>query len=320
MEAGLRRARLPTQFEQFPDGWVSYLKVREFTADIAAREGIPDLGLQRFDTRQVLHSSFRDPLLMEPTLLRALQLMPSLSKRQTTGVGIWLKFVGEHVRLCVKMPLSAAFPGHDIAETRTLRLAEGVVRSFAGPRYRSARVLLNVRARDLRFDLESAFDGAPVYTDEPCSAIEFPRKLLQTARNADIAHPGSSAGAGHDEELPTSVATCLQSCLKPYLPDGYPHIGLAAEISGYSVRSLQRRLKEERTSYAQVVDKARCRVAMSTLREDRFSLTQIAEQLGYSEHSAFTRAFRRWTGMAPSQYRAEGANQPIAGQQVRQSL
>ncbi|MGD8906263.1 MAG: helix-turn-helix transcriptional regulator, partial [Gammaproteobacteria bacterium] len=66
----------------------------------------------------------------------------------------------------------------------------------------------------------------------------------------------------------------------------------------------QRTLAKEGTTYSEVVDSARCRAALARLREGDVSLARIALQLGYSEHSAFTRAFRRWTGTTPAVYRA----------------
>jgi AraC-like DNA-binding protein len=74
------------------------------------------------------------------------------------------------------------------------------------------------------------------------------------------------------------------------------------------MRNLQRKLATEQTTYSEVVDNVRCRAAMSRLRDSALNLDQIAHRLGYSEHAAFTRAFRRWTGITPSEYRASKAH------------
>ena len=74
-----------------------------------------------------------------------------------------------------------------------------------------------------------------------------------------------------------------------------------------SERSIQRRLNEEHTSYRQLVDEVRKSLAIEHLSRPGTSTTDVAFLLGFSEPSAFTRAFRRWTGAAPTEFRAASA-------------
>jgi AraC-like DNA-binding protein len=312
VDAGLRRARLPTLFEEIPDAWLPYERLRYFTVDMAEREGISALGLipQVSDTQTALSRSFRGPVLSAPTLLQALQRLPSLTSRQTTDIRSWIEPIGDLVRFCLVLPLPLDVPGYDIGETRTLRLMEHIVGAFAGPDFVPTRVLLASRARDLRFNLQSAYGDIPVLTDQPCGAIEFPRALLScTSASADAPRAGSGA-AKPDDAPPGTLSETLEACLEPYLLEGYPHVALAAEIVGCNVRSLQRKLTAEQNTYSEVVDNVRCRAAMSRLRDSELNLNQIAQRLGYSEHSAFTRAFRRWTGTTPNDYQARVENTP----------
>lgn len=71
-----------------------------------------------------------------------------------------------------------------------------------------------------------------------------------------------------------------------------------------SRRSLQRRLAEAEATYQSLVDETRRDMALRYLEDPEKSATDIAFLLGYSQQSAFTRAFRRWTGMSPLQYRS----------------
>jgi AraC-like DNA-binding protein len=71
-----------------------------------------------------------------------------------------------------------------------------------------------------------------------------------------------------------------------------------------SRRSLQRRLAEAEATYQSLVDETRRDMALRYLDDPGKSATDIAFLLGYSQQSAFTRAFRRWTGKSPSQYRS----------------
>ncbi|MFT3859472.1 MAG: AraC family transcriptional regulator [Aquabacterium sp.] len=70
-----------------------------------------------------------------------------------------------------------------------------------------------------------------------------------------------------------------------------------------TLRTLQRRLGEVGTCYRDVLNETRHKLAVSYLRSEQYSVGEIAFLLGFSEVSAFTRAFRRWTGASPREWR-----------------
>jgi AraC-like DNA-binding protein len=82
----------------------------------------------------------------------------------------------------------------------------------------------------------------------------------------------------------------------------HPNIEGVARALGTSPRTLQRRLLEEGTSFRDVVEEVRAELARRYLGE-RVALHDVAFRLGYAEVSAFLRAFKRWTGMTPTQFR-----------------
>jgi AraC-like DNA-binding protein len=77
-----------------------------------------------------------------------------------------------------------------------------------------------------------------------------------------------------------------------------------ADLLAMSRRTFDRRLKSRGTSYRALANEIRFEVACRLLQDTEMSLIQIAAALGYSEASAFTRAFRGWSGQAPSAWRA----------------
>jgi AraC-like DNA-binding protein len=78
---------------------------------------------------------------------------------------------------------------------------------------------------------------------------------------------------------------------------------IAREI-GMSSRTMRRKLADEGSSYQQVLDECRMRQAAFEFRtRPDMSIAQIALRLGYAEHSNFTRAFHRWSGLSPQAYR-----------------
>jgi AraC-like DNA-binding protein len=80
---------------------------------------------------------------------------------------------------------------------------------------------------------------------------------------------------------------------------------LVAAALGMSGRSLQRRLKDFGTSYAELLEETRRELACAYLRSHTYSVTEIAFLLGFDDSSAFARAFRRWTGDTPSGFRSQ---------------
>jgi AraC-like DNA-binding protein len=70
-----------------------------------------------------------------------------------------------------------------------------------------------------------------------------------------------------------------------------------------SVRTLQRRLTDGGMSFRQLRDLARCELAASLLSGTNMPIAEIARRLGFEEPASFSIAFRRWSGLTPSQYR-----------------
>jgi AraC-like DNA-binding protein len=87
-------------------------------------------------------------------------------------------------------------------------------------------------------------------------------------------------------------------------------IRTVAASLGTSVRTLQRRLEEMGLTYAGIMQQVRCASARKLLRNDRRTIGEIAHRLGYSDHAHFTRAFQRWTGSTPRDFR-RGRHDPM---------
>ena len=95
----------------------------------------------------------------------------------------------------------------------------------------------------------------------------------------------------------------VENHLLKVLPSGKVQAATVAEQLGMSARSFTRHLAREGTSFSQILDRLRSRLALRYLEDQRISLQQIAWLLGYSELAAFNHAFRRWFAMSPRQAR-----------------
>ncbi len=100
-----------------------------------------------------------------------------------------------------------------------------------------------------------------------------------------------------------SCIPAVASTIAKQMSRELPTISSTARLLRLTQRTLQRRLGREGISYSEVFDQVRCGLAVRFLGEPSLSVGQVAFILHFSEESAFVRAFKRWTGLTPGQYR-----------------
>ncbi|MFY0690475.1 MAG: AraC family transcriptional regulator [Paracoccaceae bacterium] len=100
-----------------------------------------------------------------------------------------------------------------------------------------------------------------------------------------------------------SIESLARDVIARSLSEGIPRAADVARTLGLSVRSLHRRLAEDGLSFRTVTEETRKELAEGLLRDERYSLSEIAFLTGFSEQSAFNRAFKRWIGRTPAAHR-----------------
>jgi AraC-like DNA-binding protein len=100
-----------------------------------------------------------------------------------------------------------------------------------------------------------------------------------------------------------AVAANVRSLISAQLAEGGPDVAKVASRLGMSLRTLARRLENEGTSFRELVDDTRKQLALELVTRRAATFTEISDQLGFSQVAAFHRAFRRWTGQTPLDYR-----------------
>lgn len=95
----------------------------------------------------------------------------------------------------------------------------------------------------------------------------------------------------------------LKGRLAKLLSQGEANADAACRALKLSRRTLQRRLKAERTSFQRVLHEVRAELAVRYLRDERLKAFEVAMLLGYSSISSFTTAFKSWYNMPPAEYR-----------------
>lgn len=97
----------------------------------------------------------------------------------------------------------------------------------------------------------------------------------------------------------------LRQLFRRYDMCDLPDLNQSAELLGVSSATLRRRLHEEQTSFQKLKDECRLEEASLRLAQQDTSIREIAEHLGYTETSTFHRAFRKWMGVTPGEYRQQ---------------
>jgi AraC-like DNA-binding protein len=254
---------------------------------------------------------------MEPATLDALAFLTSTSATFGEGVRAMLRYQrifseGERYEWVdddegarvVYQPWGAPRPAHRaMAEMFVVDLIDNGARLVGAP-LEGVRVLLAHGApRDRR--AHAALLGVEASFDAPAYAIVIPSRVL--------AMPPASGGHAamaafftrHLEEHLRALApeTTGARTIAALLRGGEADLETLASRLQMSPRTLQRRLADEGVSLRVLAEDAR-RARASALLEGGASIAEVAYTLGYSEPSAFHRAFRRWTRQTPEQFRA----------------
>jgi AraC-like DNA-binding protein len=155
---------------------------------------------------------------------------------------------------------------------------------------------------------------APVYFGAPSNAILFRRDALETpmpgANPARLPALQAALNASLAIARPDDFIGGVVQEIRQGFGRGAAGIDDVAARLGFSRAALYRRLAAEGTDFSTLTEQARKSLAIIYVSQPGIAFTDIAPLLGYSELSAFSRAFTRWTGLSPARYRTRRAAQP----------
>jgi AraC-like DNA-binding protein len=182
------------------------------------------------------------------------------------------------------------------------------VRLVAGPDWQPAKIYLAGGKMPRQDQLETLGDSE-ILCFQGVSGISIPKSLLpQQLPRERIIVASDGSDWSEIETLPDSFVGSLRPVLKSHIRAGVSRISSVADALGISKRTLQRRLREEGSSFSALLDDLRFELAAQLIIDGDYPLIAIAHDLGYREQAHFTRSFRRWTGMSPSEYRSHLQN------------
>lgn len=153
-----------------------------------------------------------------------------------------------------------------------------------------------------------SFFGCPVHFDSDRDALLLSNETLQAPNKLGDESISKFFESHLEIELSkleddSTLDRQIRHFVTQSLSEGMPMLSEVARHFGMSGRSLQRRLSELGYSYQTLVDESRRQLAEQLLRETDFSLVEVAFMTGFSEQSAFARAFKRWAGQTPRNFR-----------------
>jgi AraC-like DNA-binding protein len=171
---------------------------------------------------------------------------------------------------------------------------------FEHERPRGVDELTRVLGCPLRFDCPSNtlwFDVQLAARENPKADPRLFYLLSWFAETVIDDFRSASAGASFREQVLSSIATAANL--------GNASIHSVARALGLESRTFQRRLHAERTSFRELCEEYQQTQAQKLLRQSELNEKEIAARLGYSSLTAFIRAFRRWHGLTPGQFREQ---------------
>ena len=301
----LERAALPADALRHGERLIPLRQAFRFLADTARSERLPDLGLLAGESASIVSLGVAGRLLRHArTLGEGLAAFIRENAKFSSGERWWLDVANDRARLCHAF-VDPSWDGHDEAGQYGIALAVNLIRTVAGPGWSPSDVGLTGAPVGGLTERTTLLRGTCIAFHQLYSWVAFPSELLARPMPPDV-----TAGVPDDldhwnDSAPAAdfVGSVRQVMWSLTSGTGHPSMRKTAVALGVSVRTLQRRLAEDGFSFEQLLQADRLRMATGYLEETDARVLDIALDLGYSDHAHFTRAFRRWTGLTPLEYR-----------------
>jgi len=230
---------------------------------------------------------------------------------------LWLSCQGEMCRLEYRVQHSSIPYKRQDAES-SLGMFANLIRTAFGTHWAPERVEFEHPKPEAWQEHCRVFD-APVLFARGSNALVFRSQVLhQTMPGRDarllalMLESIHRLGASQQPEGQAGITADVKASIRQHLADGAPNIHTISDHLRLPVWSIQRRLAEQGLTFSCLLDQMRQELATWYLRQTSMSLSELALVLGYSEISAFSRAFRRWFGLSPKQWRQAHKRLPEA--------
>jgi len=307
IQALFTQAKLPRDILETPNALIPERSVWALLEKSANHEGIEGFGFLCGVQGAVTEiGDIRNWLASSPTLYDALRNFCRLVQEHSSQSNFWLSEFASETWFC-REGIKEINIGRWQVEQYALTIMVQLIRLAAGPDWRPGKIRLQtdevggINETDLLNDAE-------LYVAQPNTCIAIPKALLSQPLIESAHLPPVNLSAKTTMQTPNELVRdfvgSLRELLKGYLSKEDLQIESIAEIIGTSKRTLQRRLNEKGTSFSEVVSQTRFIIAKDQLENGDQKIIDIAYELGYQDPAHFSRAFYRWAGISPRQFRS----------------
>ena len=301
-EAGLDKSKLAISGARYP--MPSMIRLWKLARD---RTGDPCLGLVVTQhMRPTMLHALGFSWLASPSILVGLERLARYFKVVNTAARVEIR---EQNGVCQLLPIVDLHDTRPTDEAIDAFMAGVVKMCRAMSSEHFAPQLVSLKRKDNgQLDTYVKYFQAPVRfgADEDC--LYFDAESLERpvpAGNDELAYENDRIAERYLTTIDASqVGGKVRELLISLLPSGNANEEVVARNLHRSVSSLQRALKAEGVTYKQILDETRRSLAEQYVRQRQYSLSEIAYLLGFSDQSNFSRAFKRWTGQRPTEFRA----------------
>jgi AraC-like DNA-binding protein len=192
-----------------------------------------------------------------------------------------------------------------------MAVAYNIMASLCGPKWRPSEVLL-CRAQPDDTTPYRRFFRAPVRFDTDQTALVFAASWLNhplTGADAQLRRLLQAQVDAYEANGDGDIVARLRRVLRTLLVNGSGAQEQVAALFSMHRRTLNRRLQARNTTFHALVEETRFEIARHYLELTRLPVVEIANALDYADASAFTRAFRRWSGTTPGAWRASAVEE-----------
>jgi len=302
IERRLNDSRIPSAMLDDPENLLPLAHLLNFLDFNAKAEGIGDLGLRAASQSNITGLGLFGRILMQSASLnialdKAIRLIPQFN----SGQRIWIDRWQGQARIRHHLPRIAG-EGRRYGNQFTMLMIMDLMRQAAGPQWQPAEIQLEAGVDDpgiyesLGVRLRESNVAAIV-----CDHHLLGRPLLGSSQTELRVEDTTTFARGAP---PDNFIDSIRQVISTYMRNDMIGIEQIAAAVGLGSRTLQRRLRERGMDYSELVAATRLSLARKLLDDRGIPVTDIAQELGYSDAANFTRAFRKWTGLAPSVYRA----------------
>lgn len=305
--AALEQAGLSRDGLQSPDARISVAESRRLWEAAQAQINNEAFGLDvPRHSRQTTFHALGYAFMASDTMLSALERVARFGSMVSDAASVELCEKPEWVEVRWH-PAAPPFTPAESAMEAMLSMILRSCRKIRGATFSPVEVDL-CRAKPALIKPFEDFFGCPVAFGKRGYRMRFSRRDVEATLpwgNAELARFNDQVVEEYLSRLSqASVSQKVHRLLAQDLVNGQRTQADYAKALGMSVRSMQRKLGEEGETFNGVLSAVRSELAQGYLRQTpRPSLTEVAFMLGFSDTSSFSRAFQRWTGVAPSQFR-----------------